>query len=138
MTATTADTALQFRKTLEDVREQVVLDDREKRDYRVRCEDIAFGNGRLTAPQIDDEKGGGGLCLSPLALTQVCRKLGLPGAYMAKCPPKLLDANLNHWLEQSRIGHRLSAADDDPDAAWLIRAKGTNARGVLSDRYGKT
>ena len=122
---------------MDDVCGQVEHDDSGKRDYRVRCEDISFAGGRIAAPQIDDENGGGGFSLSPLALSQVCRKLGLPAAYLAKCPPHLLDANLNHWLEQQRIGHRLSSADDDPDSAWLVRSKGTKARGVLSDRYGK-
>ncbi|MES2464664.1 MAG: DUF932 domain-containing protein [Armatimonadota bacterium] len=128
---------MHFTKTLDDVRDQVETDDREKRDYRVRCEDVTFEQGRLTAPLIETDVSEGGLSLTSVALSQVCRKLGLPASYMAKCPPKLLDANLNHWLEQSRIGHRLSAADSDPDAAWLVRSRGTKARGVLSDRYGR-
>lgn len=151
---------MHFTRTLDTVQAQVTDDDAGKWDARVPCHQIALHKGRLLVPHAfapddatafhgsddatafhgsDDDCRAEGLSLSPWATSQVCQKLGIPAGYIKRCPPELVDANLNYWIRSERIG-RLLRQDDlsaPPDSLWLLRAKGTTVRGVLSPRYSK-
>jgi hypothetical protein len=94
-------------------------------------------HGRLCFPQAEQDGHDQGLALTPWALGQACQKLGLPTPYIRRCPPRLQDENFNHWMRTHEIGRQLGKADRDPDAAWLIRARGGTARGILTPRYAK-
>lgn len=121
-------------KTLGDVRDQVAYDDRGKHDHVVRVPDLTLHGGRLFVPNADDD--GFGLALTPWATMQACQRLGIPTAYFNRCPTRLKDDQFNHWRGDEDTLKRTSP--DDPDSAsWLIRAKDSTTRGVLSARYQK-
>ena len=58
--------------------------------------------------------------------SQMCFKLGIPYAYMEKCPEELQSVNINHFLEKSK-------------ANWMLRTVEQNGvqsvRSVLTDKY---
>ena len=126
-----------FSRTLDDVRQQVQQDDQNKWDALAPCWQMCLHGGRLIFPQAQDTGFEQGLSLSPWALAQLCQKLGLPAAYLRKCPPCLQDANFNWWNQSEEVGRQFEKADADPDEAWLLRAKGGTLRGVLSAKYAR-
>jgi len=126
-----------FPRTLEDVREQVHQDDQNKWDATVPCRQVCLHQGRLVFPHAADTGFEQGLSLSPWALGQLCQKLGIPAAYVRRCPPALQDANVNYWNQSDEVGRQFEKSDTDPDQAWLLRARGGTLRGVLSSRYAK-
>ncbi len=121
-------------RTLDDVRDQVAQDDANKWDAIVPCAALALHQGRLTFPQATSDGYDGGLALTPWATSQLCQRLGLPAAYLKRCPPHLQDANVNHWL-RSEATSRHTQSHPEPD--WLIRAKGASVRGVLTPSYSR-
>jgi hypothetical protein len=125
---------MQFTKTLADVRDQVAADDCGKWDTIVPRRQITLHRGRLTFPQATSDGYDQGLTLTPWATAQLCQWLGLPAAYVKRCPPDLQDANVNYWLRTGEIGGR---NDPDPDPEWLLRAKGATVRAVLSPKYSR-
>jgi hypothetical protein len=128
---------MHFSKSLDDVRDQVHADDTGKWDSVVPCRQMLLHQGRLVFPQAQADGHSEGLTLTPWALSQACQKLGLPTQYIKRCPPRLQDENFNHWNRMDEIGRQLGKADRDPDAAWLVRARGGTARGVLTPKYAR-
>lgn len=121
-------------KTLGDVRDQVETDDRGKHDHLVRVHSLTLHKGRLFVPHADDD--GAGLALSPWATMQACQRLGIPTAYFNRCPVSLRDDQFNHWKADEETLLRSSPGESEA-ASWLVRAKGSTVRGVLSARYEK-
>jgi len=126
-----------FTKTLGHVREQVQEDDQHKWDATVPCRQICLHGGRLVFPHAQDTGFEQGLSLTPWAMNQACQKLGIPAGYFRKCPPALQDQQFNYWNQSDEVGRQFAKADTDPDQAWLLRAKGSTLRGVLSSRYAR-
>ncbi|MES2459249.1 MAG: DUF932 domain-containing protein [Armatimonadota bacterium] len=133
---------------LTDVQEQIHADDAHKWDMLLERDQLRFANGRLRLPrsfgsETEDSIAAAamakGLKLTHWATSQMCQRLGIPAAYFRRCSLPLQDAQVNHWLYQ---------AGDDDDAPydlpgnqssqkWLLRAKGDQVRGILSDRYSR-
>jgi hypothetical protein len=129
--------AAPFTKTLADVQEQVREDDAGKWDSIARCREITLHQGRLAFSEAGEQGYDTGLALTPWALGQLCHQLGLPAAYVKKCPAFLQDQNVNYWNRYHETGRQLTRADHAPDAAWLLRCKGGSVRGVLSPKYAR-
>jgi len=96
--------------------------DKQKEDYLIPLEDIAFTEQgisfkeKLFGTTLDME-------MTDWALGQVCDKLGPPPRkYMDVCPGDLRAQNLNHWKEEK-------------DGGWLVRSYEEKARAVLSKDY---
>jgi hypothetical protein len=135
--ATTPNPSTLTAKTLADVREQVERDDEGKWDSIARCQTLTLHQGRLVFPEASEQGYDSGLALTPWATSQACQQLGLPAAYFKRCPAFLKDQNFNYWQRFYDVGHQLGKADQEPDAAWMLRCKGGAVRGILSPRYAK-
>lgn len=124
-----------FTRTLAQVREHVLSDDSGKWDTPVPSRNLTLHGGRLIFPEAQDRGFELGLTPTPWARMQMCQKLGIPTAYFKRCPAHLQDAQFNHWKEHPAE----SEAADSPnrDSAWLLRAKDSLVRGVLSERYAR-
>lgn len=81
--------------------------------------------------------------------------MGIPAAYFKRCPPELQDVQFNYWVKRlengSEVGDgesraRNGAGNGAPNGKshgsqhaqperWLLRAKGSHLRAVLSDQY---
>ncbi len=127
-------------KTLEAVREQVEADDAGKWDAVARASEITLRHGRLHFPHAASDGFDMGLTPTPWATAQACAKLGIPSGYFRKCPAELRDANFNHWVQQEETLRTLTQGDKEAaegSSQWLLRAKGSTLRGVLSPKYAK-
>lgn len=107
----------------DDAHELVRQDDGGKWDVTVERRDLTWREGHLTWPQESGE-----LCMSPStwATGQLCARLGIPTPYFRKCPSALQEAQANHWLRHGP--HKLGEK-------WLLRARESQLRAVLSERY---
>lgn len=127
-----------------DVQEQIHADDAHKWDMLLERDQVRFANGRLRLPrsfgsEIEDSVAAAamakGLKLTPWATSQMCQRLGIPSAYFRRCSPSLQDAQVNHWLYQTSEDGALESVE--VSQKWLLRAKGDQVRGILSDRYSR-
>ena len=138
------------RRGLDEVRERIHADNTGKWDLTLPRHRLMLRGGRLVLPSGYEDEYPERLTLSPWATAQACQRLGIPTAYFRKCPPPLRDAQFNHWAwrEQAQQEYDLPLDDEDmepvpvaeppvpakPDG-WLLRAKGSEVRGILSQRY---
>jgi len=129
---------------LDAVRDRVREDDRGKWDVTVPREALMVRDGRLIVPEGCDGQHPHELAPGPWATAQMCQRLRIPVSYFRRCPTRLQDEQANHWL---RHGPEAPPADDQaPENGarchgrrerWLLRAKDSSLRGVLSDRYAR-
>ena len=120
---TTRHTTLETGMGLDEARHLVHSDDFGKWDITVPRDDLQFGEGKLMFPH---EIGDQHLTPSTWATGQLCTRLGIPTPYFRKCPPQLQDMQANYWLRHG--DHKLGEQ-------WLLRAKDSTLRAVLSERY---
>ena len=126
---------IHFSRSLDDVRDLVIEDDKGKWDSIARVQEVSLSCGRLLFPQAQSDGYDSGLAFSSWALSQACQKLGMPAGYFKRCPPELQDAQFNHWARNLHIGREFTRADSEPEEAWTVRCKGANVRGVMSGQY---
>lgn len=129
---------------LDAVRDRVREDDRGKWDVTVPREVLAYHNGRLIVPEGYDGDHPHDLIPDPWATAQMCQRLRIPVSYFRRCPTALQDEQANHWLrhgpEAPPDGEEASGNGTSPRGRrerWLLRAKDSSLRGVLSDRYAR-
>jgi hypothetical protein len=134
-----------------DMHSIVLEDDRNKWDQLVPRDELRLENGRLEFPRRYSPEGRliTGLELTRWSSSQLCQRLGIPSAHFRRCPLSLQDAQVNYFLrhpekveaEQSETdGTRRSRSAQDSgssDARWLLRAKGSSLRGLMSERYSR-
>lgn len=122
-------------RTLQSVIDTVREADQDKWDLTVQTDQLRMADGVLSLPV---QGGAGHQCrLQPngWATGQLCSQLGMPASYFKRCPAELQDRQFNYWMD--RHNERRSTEDRDGSDRWLLRAKGTTLRAVLSDRYGR-
>ncbi len=66
---------------------------------------------------------GEGHRLRPIAQQEICNRIGVPAAYLRKCPPDLQERNLNYWLN--------SIGQDE----LLFRFDGDEVRAIFTTKY---
>lgn len=99
----------------------------QKRDFIAPATKLYYLEGQLVAPAAD----GGIVTYKPNATfdSHVADKMGIPSAYfnkMRQSAPFLLDANVNHWLQQNKNNFLLRTFD---------AAEVKTARAMLSSSY---
>lgn len=105
----------------EQVRQQIEDDDREKWDLTVPASVVRVEpNGLL---RIQNNGTAKLLGLSDNAISQLCQRLAIPVKYFKRLPPEMQSGLANFDLERIRDSH------------FLLRAKNSTVRAVLSDRY---
>ena len=97
-----------------------------------------IGEAELTDTGVSS--GTAKLVTTPVALTGLADKLGIPGAYLRKCRetlPSLFDANVNGWLRDGDQGRKLllrTFRDAETGGGFPSGGLGV-LRAVLSDSY---
>ena len=118
-----------------EVQERIETDDEGKWDQLIERDEMRMQEGRLRFPRLYRADVPQGLSLTRWAETQLCQRLSIPAAYHRRCPLRLQDEQVNHWL------HRELEPEDGQSPSkperWLLRAKGEALRGILSERYSK-
>lgn len=118
-----SSTNVRERTTMEEVRDQVQQDDLGKWDVTAKRDDVRFIDGNLRVPT---NSGVLPLGLTRWATSQLCGRLNIPAAYFMRCPGELQEAQADYWLRNG---------EHKPDEQWLLRAKDSKVRGILSDQY---
>lgn len=106
-------------------------------DIQAKCSDhivanlsanMLFSNGELLYTEKERPDIGRKVNISPVALSQMCTRFGVPVSYATKClemgEAELFDRNMNTW-----------ARHEPADSSALIREYDGNIRGFLSTRY---
>lgn len=110
----------------------------------IRAEEGSILVDGIGEPELTEEgvtSGTASLVTTPVALTGLADKLGIPGAYLRKCRdtlPSLFDANVNGWLrdgDQSRKLLLRTFKDGGLDPAFYPGGGRGVLRAVLSDSY---
>ena len=142
---------------LDRVRERIREDDDGKWDATAFRDQLTLLNGKLLVPEPASGNLAEELTPTPWAVSQMCRRLGIPTAYFRRCPTDLQDAQFNLWARHhdrfetngfddyntssTRNGvnrnptGRNGSQSGSSHERWLLRVKHDSVRGVLSDRY---
>ena len=116
--------------TLASVIDQIRADDHDKWDDFVRPTDLAYSDGQIHLCDHDRPGRPGSLTPTNWALGQLCHQLSIPTSYFKRCPPQLQATQFDYW-----IGKRCE--DNNEQLKWLIRAKDSVLRGVVSERFAR-
>lgn len=122
-------------RTLQSVIDDVREADQDKWDAFVTTDQLRLEDGLLGFPALTGSSHFSRLKPNDWAIGQLCQQLGIPASYFKRCPAELQDRQFNYWLKL--FNERRNTPDCDGQATWLLRAKGTALRAVLSDRYGR-
>lgn len=112
----------------DDVRIDVGLDDKGKKDFTIPVNRIAMQGNRIVTPEFSAN-------MTDWAETQLFSKLGMPGHYFKKM------LNVNPELVQDHANYHLNRITlDNPDTKWLLRTRMGESdnnliRAFLSDKY---
>lgn len=107
-------------KTLKQLLDDAVDLASHKTDLICMSSDIRFSHPTVYHNPIDATNML--LTFEPYALDQAAEKLGVPLAYLHKCPPSLQEVNLNYWADKYKSG-------------WQLRLYDQKVRAVLSKEY---
>jgi hypothetical protein len=111
-------------------------DDQGKWDEIHPLHDLSMSGGSLAISQ--EGAGPRSLELNQWATTQLCQQLSIPTTYFRRCPSDLQDLQVNHWLKETMAREAVEQRRrSNGPTQWLIRGKGENVRGILSDRYSR-
>ncbi len=123
-------------RTLQSVIDTVRETDQDKWDMLVPIDQMRMADGELSIQTIGGpEARYQRLTPNDWATGQLCQQLGMPASYFKRCPPDLQDRQFNHWLRA--YDERKPVKVDEGRDMWLLRAKGSTLRAVLSSRYGR-
>lgn len=111
-----------------DVLAVVQNDDIGKKDFTITPRDLIMtGSGAIAEDKFMPSTLINNLYPNDYALGQLATRLGVPVKYAKKLmeqSPQLLAENINYWLREQ---------PEDKD--WMLRSKGRELRGLLSDKY---
>ncbi len=89
-----------------------------------KCHDDHINTRELRFERLDwISISGEGRRLRPTAQQEICNRIGVPAAYMRKCPPDLQERNLNFWMN--------SIERDE----LLFRFDGDDVRAIFTTQY---
>jgi hypothetical protein len=89
-----------------------------------RCHDDHIRRDEIQFEDLDTIRiSGESHRLRPIAQQEVCSRIGVPAAYMKKCPVDLQNCNLNYWLNQME--------NED----LLFRFDGDDVRAIFTTKY---
>lgn len=133
-----------------EIREEIERDDVGKHDLTVPIEQLRMNEAgqlfnlelsRIPQPQSPNFSTGfriarntEALTLNDHALGQLFGRVGIPAQYGRKvmnAEPSMIADHVNYWIEADKLPNMESHRDRE----WLIRAKGTMGRAILTDKY---
>jgi hypothetical protein len=120
-------------KPFESARERVRAEDAGKWNTLAPREEVLMENGRITLPRLTPNDYPEGWQPSARATARLCQRLSIPTPYFRRCPTDLQDAQFNYWRSASR--NSTNGANSHRRERWLLRTRGEQLRGVLTERY---
>lgn len=120
-------------KSLVELATEIERQKQSKRDFVVPAKQLSVESNGQTSMIISGEK----FPVGNIAHEQLSSKLEIPKKYydkMREKAPKLLDANLNHWLQSDHFDDKGNVV---PNKAFMVRTLDGSARAFVSDKFNR-